>query len=314
MNATPPPAVPRVLFVDDEPRILLALKAVFRADYDVVTALGGAEGIERIRAQDFDVIVSDQRMPGVTGVEVLRAARELRPRAARLLLTGYSDLSAIIGCINEGEIFRFIAKPWSNAELRATVAAAVQASAVEPLSAPLPTGLPLQNAGRPTPDRVGVLLLDDDAAARTLLRRALESDRSIYEAASVDQGLELLERHPIGVIVTELVVGGEVLTTLLSALRQHHPSLVVVVLTAHADAGHSITLINQGQIYRLLLKPVSESVLRGAVNIASRRYEMLRQNPEQIRRMAVEELPLPLAPERSGLLTRIKNLLRSEWL
>lgn len=301
--------LPRILFVDDEPRILLSLKAIFRNDYEVVTAVGGAAGIEQIRAQDFDVIVSDQRMPEVTGVDVLRAARELRPRAVRLLLTGYSDLTAIIGCINEGEIFRFISKPWSNAELRATIAAAVAASDVEPLNVPPP---PSPAVAKPGADGVAVLILDEDAAARALLKRALESDRPVHEASSVDQSLELLGQHPIGVIVTELVVGGEVLTQLLSALRQHHPALVVVVLTAHADAGHSITLINQGQIYRLLLKPVSESVLRGTINIASRRYEMLRQNPEQIRRTVVEERPMTLPPQRASLLSRIRRVLGVE--
>lgn len=301
-------ARPRVLFVDDEPRILLSLRAVFRGDYEVQTAVGGAAGIALIREQSFDVIVSDQRMPGITGVEVLRAARELQPRAIRLLLTGYSDLNAIVGSINEGEIFRFISKPWANAELRGTLAAAVQAAAVEPG--------PMADTSTPAaslrPEGLGVLLLDDETSTRAALKRVLEGERRVYEAGSVDEGLELLTRHPIGVIVTELVVGGEVLTTLLAALRQHHPALVVVVLTAYADAGHSISLINQGQIYRLLLKPVTESVLRGAVNIASRRSEMLRQHPEQVRRVAVEDLPLRLAPTRSSLLARIRNLLR-EW-
>ncbi len=277
--------IPRILFVDDEPRILLSLKAMFRKDYDVVTALGGAEGIAQIKANDFDVIVSDQRMPEFTGVDVLRTAKEERPRAVRLLLTGYSDMSAIIGSINEGEIFRFISKPWSHAELRATIAAAVAAADAEPLPLPLDeTPVPAAAAAtaaapgaKAVASNVAVLILDEDVAARELLKEALEGDRTVYEAGTVDEGLEMLGKHPIGVIVTELVVGGEVLTQLLGALRQHHPALVVVVLTSHADAGHSITLINQGQIYRLLLKPVSESVLRGTINIASRRYEILRQ-------------------------------------
>ncbi|AXQ30701.1 response regulator [Solimonas sp. K1W22B-7] len=305
-QATPP----RILFVDDEPRILLSLKAIFRNDYEVVTALGGAEGIEQIRKQEFDVIVSDQRMPDVTGVDVLRTARELRPRAVRLLLTGYSDLSAIIGSINEGEIFRFVSKPWANAELRATIAAAVAASDVMPLNLPPPVAV---TGAKAAASSVGVLLLDEDIGSRGVLKQALENDRQVYEAGSVDQALSLLEQYPIGVIVTELVVGGEVLTHLLTSLREHHPALVVVVLTAHADAGHSVTLINQGQIYRLLLKPVAESLLRGTINIASRRYEMLRQHPDQVQRAAPEapRQPVVQPPERLGLLARIKRALRA---
>ena len=117
---------PRLLFVDDESRILLSLKAIFRADYDVTTAEGGPAALEALKKERFDVIVSDQRMPGITGVEVLRAARDAQPQAIRMLLTGYSDLNAIIASINEGEIFRFIPKPWVNGELRETIASAVR--------------------------------------------------------------------------------------------------------------------------------------------------------------------------------------------
>ena len=83
---------------------------------------------------------------------------------------------------------------------------------------------PSPAVAKPGADGVGVLILDEDASARTLLRRALENDRQVHEASSVDHSLELLGQHAIGVIVTELVVGGEVLTQLLSALRQHHPA------------------------------------------------------------------------------------------
>src|SRR5437899_375939 len=122
---------PRVLFVDDEPRILISLRALFRNDYEVFTADNGTTALSILRERDIDVIVSDQRMPGVTGVDLLREARKVRSRAIRMLLTGYSDLSAIVGSVNDGEVFRFINKPWSNADLRATLHAAVQASRVE---------------------------------------------------------------------------------------------------------------------------------------------------------------------------------------
>src|SRR5690606_10802251 len=124
--ANPPKA--RVLFVDDEPRVLTTMRMLFRANYQVFTAEGGAQALEMLKTQPVDVVVSDQRMPGMTGIELLRVARELNPNAMRILLTGYSDLSAIIGSINEGEIFRFVSKPWANEELTTTVARAVAAA------------------------------------------------------------------------------------------------------------------------------------------------------------------------------------------
>lgn len=309
MSTAPPPSRPRLLFVDDESRILLSLRAIFRADYDVTTAEGGAKALEVLRQERFEVVVSDQRMPDVPGVEVLRAARELQPQAIRMLLTGYSDLNAIIASINEGEIFRFIPKPWTNSELRETIAAAVRAASVEHVALPEPPPGPQQNAAY---NEVGVLVLDEDPQTTIALRAALGSEREVYTADSIEAALTLLGEHRIGVIFPELAVVGQSVAPLLSALRQHHPALVVVAVTSQADAGHSISLINHGQVFRLLQKPVATTLLRGTVNIASRRHEMLRQHPEQAQRVVADTAPMLQVAERSGLLGRIRGLLR--WI
>lgn len=83
-----PAAKARVLFVDDEPRVLTTMRMLFRAHYEVFFAEGGAQALELLRKQPVDVVVSDQRMPGMSGIELLRAARELNPNAMRILLTG----------------------------------------------------------------------------------------------------------------------------------------------------------------------------------------------------------------------------------
>jgi len=302
------PARPRLLFVDDESRILMSLKAIFRADYDVTTAEGGAAALEILKKERFEVIVSDQRMPGITGVEVLRTAREVQPQAVRMLLTGYSDLNAIIASINEGEIFRFIPKPWVNGELRETMAAAVRAASVEHVQLPPePPPGPAQNA---VYREVGVLVLDDDPQTGAALRAALGGEREVHAAATIDAALEILGQQKIGVIFTELAIAGQGVGPLLGALRQHHPALVVIAFTGRADASHSISLINHGQVFRLLQKPVASSVLRGTANIASRRHEMLRQHPDQAQRVVADTAPMLQAAERTGLLARLTKFLR----
>ena len=85
---------------------------------------------------------------------------------------------------------------------------------------------------------------------------------------------------------------------------------MLIDLHLHIRAGQSISLINHGQIFRLLQKPVTASVLRGTVNIASRRYEMLRQHPEQAQRVIADTAPMLREAERTGLMTRIRQLLR----
>lgn len=309
MNELSPAARPRVLFVDDEPRILITLKALFRNEYEVVTANSGAEAVERLRAQSFDVIVSDQRMPQMTGVELLRAAASLCPRAIRLLLTGYADLNAIIGSINEGEIFRFVSKPWMNEELRGTLAAAVRASQSESAGAITQVAAAGNDAGARASAGIGVLVLHHDAQERERLRRVLGRERPVHVAQSFDDCLSILEQQPVGVIVSEIAINGQIVTPLLGLLKQHQPALVSIVITAHADAGHAIDLINQGQVYRLLREPISDGLLSGAVNVALRRFEILRENPDYGRRYAPAAVAAPVVMEKTGLLARIKRLL-----
>src|SRR5262245_62882510 len=84
-----------ILFIDDEQRVLTSMRAMFRREYEVLLANSGTEALDLLRDHTVDVIVSDQRMPGMTGVEVLKAVKRLAPNAMRILLTGYADLKAI---------------------------------------------------------------------------------------------------------------------------------------------------------------------------------------------------------------------------
>ena len=108
-----------LLLVDDEPNIVSSLKRLFRRDgYRIVTANSGAEGLERMAEYEVDVVLSDQRMPGMTGVEFLRRAKELYPATVRMVLSGYTELQSITDAINEGAIYRFLTKPWDDEQLR----------------------------------------------------------------------------------------------------------------------------------------------------------------------------------------------------
>lgn len=115
----------RVLFVDDEPAMLSSLRRIFRKEgYEVETALDGNAGLEVFRRFRPAVVVSDHRMPGMSGVEFLMKAREIDPEAVRVVLTGCTELQAAEDAINQGEVWRFVTKPWDDIDLRETVAAA----------------------------------------------------------------------------------------------------------------------------------------------------------------------------------------------
>jgi signal transduction histidine kinase len=118
---------PTVLVVDDEPEVLHSVHDLLRINYQVVTCKSGTEAIEYLKANpDVAVILSDQRMPGMTGVEVLHQAQAIRPETTRLLFTAYADIHAVIDAINQGHAFRYITKPWEPEELEAVIRQAVE--------------------------------------------------------------------------------------------------------------------------------------------------------------------------------------------
>lgn len=111
-----------LLLVDDEDSIVSALRRLLRRDgYHIVTANSGAQGLQRLAENAVDVIISDQRMPGMTGVEFLRRAKELYPDTIRMVLSGYTELQSITDAINEGAIYKFLTKPWDDERLRGHV-------------------------------------------------------------------------------------------------------------------------------------------------------------------------------------------------
>ncbi|WP_374594188.1 EAL domain-containing protein [Aquabacterium sp.] len=120
--------IPRtLLLVDDEESIVASLRRLLRRDgYQIVTANSGAEGLQRMAEHTIDVVISDQRMPGMTGVEFLRRAKELYPDTIRIVLSGYTELQSITDAINEGAIYKFLTKPWDDEQLREQISEAFQ--------------------------------------------------------------------------------------------------------------------------------------------------------------------------------------------
>jgi response regulator RpfG family c-di-GMP phosphodiesterase len=122
-----PPPVAEILVVDDEPVVLTALKVTLeREGFPVVACTSPVKALSVLSERDFAVIISDQRMPEMMGLDFLIESRRLRPNASRILITAVLALPTIVDAINKGEIFRFIAKPWLREELIATVRNAVQ--------------------------------------------------------------------------------------------------------------------------------------------------------------------------------------------
>lgn len=122
---------PTLLLVDDEENILSSLRRLLRRDgYRILTASSGQEGLAILDSESVDVIISDQRMPHMTGVEFLRQAKERRPETIRMVLSGYTDLESVTNAINQGDIYRFLTKPWDDDHLRANIEEAFRRKAM----------------------------------------------------------------------------------------------------------------------------------------------------------------------------------------
>ncbi|HXC04963.1 MAG TPA: response regulator [Bacteroidia bacterium] len=110
-----------ILYVDDESNNLVAFKALFRREYNIHTAVSADEGKALMKEHVFHVILTDQRMPGTTGVEFLESILAEYPDPIRMLITGYADIQAVIQAINKGQVYRYITKPWDEQELRISI-------------------------------------------------------------------------------------------------------------------------------------------------------------------------------------------------
>jgi len=115
-----------IMLVDDEVDILDTMSILLEEEYRIVTAERGDKALELLEKQEVDLLIADQRMPGMTGVDLLARVRELHPEIVRLILTGYTDFDAMLKAINEGRVYRYIIKPWDENDMRVTIRQALE--------------------------------------------------------------------------------------------------------------------------------------------------------------------------------------------
>ena len=366
----------RVLFVDDEKRVLNAMRGMFRRKFDLFLTTEGAAAVKIASENPIDVIVADQRMPGMTGIEVLGKVKELSPNTIRILLTGYAAPSAVEGSINVGEVFRFQGKPCPPKVLRETLDLAITATrtargtaspgppaladeqlekhSLRPATGQTaaPTGVvpvlrqfvhPVQAEhyrnrqskppaidGAASPlirehrndessshwhsvtdvvmaadsyietrdidirttakaQEVGVVVYTVDAQFAETTIRALSTERSTTLATSLIKVMQTIEQDLAGVLITDYTNNSARLQRIIGALKQYLPELVTIVVSDSRDTTDMINLINYGQVFRYILKPVSPQQLRYDIDAATAKHLDLCRNPESIKRHAVAE-------------------------
>ncbi len=361
------------------------MRIMFKRDYELFLASQGSEALAIIRDNDIDVIVADHRMPRMTGVEVLSEVRSVSPRTVRILLTGYADLDAVEGSINDSEVFRFLTKPCAPKELRNTIRLAVQVSqeapadvdeldddltddeAVEiilesnniteveggqststthslpileppaptrklaaepeaeraPEPAPEPATEPMKDPGDtdvlehpaavapppsvpselppaaetstepaadrpPAPGKLGILVFSADDDVVSMVNQAVRARIPVYHATNIVKVIQILTEHRPGVLLTDISDDRQTIQEMTARLKEHLPELVTIAVSAHRDVLDMVWLINHGQIFRFLRKPLSPGRCAVSLQAALRHHRVLLKNPELIRRHELE--------------------------
>ena len=320
----------RILFVDDEPRITSALRATFRRDFNVVVANSGAEALRILEKHQIDVLVSDERMPGMLGHELLSTVSRMYPNTMRILLTGFTDKRAIIDSINDGEIFRFINKPWQNDEMRDILHEAALASKahipiiesndIEQIEthstnddsfqrtgdsarprAALPTALP---PGGPR----ALLMVDQHESTRLHIRRFCSKNKiMIYGTKNAEQAIAAaVSRDKIGVAILEFSSDNEAAIETINVLKNVRPDLVTLALTDEHDAETAVNLINQGQVFKYLAKPLDAVQFENSIRNAFIRHDFLKQNKVAHQRFTVEKPKKAISEGVQKLLAKLR--------
>lgn len=340
---------PKLLFVDDEQRVLNSMRIMFKREYELFLASHGSEAVEIIKANDIDVIVADHRMPKMTGVEVLSAVRSVSPRTVRILLTGYADLDAVEGSINDSEVFRFLTKPCAPKELRSTIRLAVQVAqevpaidddlldddsveiileadkitevdsqggtsstqsipafrppvveptpekdhgdtdVLDPTMAPTPTEeQPVAEPPAVNLGKLGVLVFSNDDEVLDMVHQAVRARIPVFHATNIVKVIKILTEDRPGVLITDISDDRQTIQAMTARLKEHLPELVTIAVSAHRDVLDMVWLINHGQIFRFLRKPLSAGRCAVSLQAALRHHRVLLKNPELIRRHELE--------------------------
>ncbi|WP_131668983.1 response regulator [Psychrobacter pygoscelis] len=276
---------PKIAFIDDEQRILRSLKMHFRQTHDVFTTTDPDELVSYVRDNDVKVVISDQRMPDKQGTEVLREVKDASPNTIRILLTGYADLNAVIDSVNEGEIYRYITKPWQNDELKRVVNKATEiAQQTKDIDHEVTEAVN-------TKGNRNVLVLDDDKEVYRQIKNHFEPNFKVSWASNLEEASDLLQRKQFSVAIADVTLNGDNIAPIVYALKNIQPDLMVLMLTEFKDAYMIIDLINKGQIYRCLPRPTNLTIMGISLERAYQHHQKMVQQPILAARHHVEEAP-----------------------
>lgn len=297
-----------ILFVDDEPSILSSLSFSYKRHYNVLTAQSGFEALKIFSSHPtpIHVIVSDQRMPEMVGVELLREVKNISPSTMRILLTGYSDLQSVINSVNTGEVFRYVNKPWNNDKLRETISQACQFSdKIRQLKDNVAVSKPASETN-PAGKDTHILFLEPDMINRNALGALFQGEYTVHLAGTAAEAFQILQRIPIAVITTEANLGEVDGADFLAAVKGMYPNIATILLTDTQDSTLAIRLINEGSVFRYLVKPFRRDALKSTMSLAVSQHKMANETPASNIKMLEAEQSSFVIPRELTMMDTLK--------
>jgi DNA-binding NtrC family response regulator len=303
----------RILVVDDEPNIVNAVRRELstpplgRLRYEIEGFSDPAEALERIRRQSFDVVISDYRMPGVSGLELLKELAVLQPDCARLVLSGQTDMTALVQMVNQTHIYRFIPKPWHDYYLKSSVAQAIEFADVLRENRRLANlvrerGIAVPPLAGDEPERI--LIVDDDHSVAASLVRALtnrsetdnlfaairfemahvadapleESRNCIDTAASAHEALKLAASQPYSCVLADFRMPDMSGIELLQRFADTQPDCARILVSGHVTQGDLVDAVGAAHIFGFIAKPWQDYELKACVAQALAHRRMTLEN------------------------------------
>ena len=305
----------RVLVVDDEPQIVSAVKRELRLPpddvytYEVEGFSDPRAALARCNEIPFAAVISDYRMPEMDGVEFIKRLTEILPDCARIILSGQTDMPALVRMVNELNVSHFIAKPWNPYFLKAALGQAIDYNEIivrhRELSAQAKK-LKLEPAAQDVPPAL-VLIVDDDQGVLQALARTLRSlgdvditqnppapasfgRVEIVTATSAEDAMRLLDEKAFSCIIADQNMPGMSGLNLLRWCAQKQPQCLRLLISGGMAQGDLIQAVNQTHIFAFLEKPWNDGELKKTVYLAVQRRRMLAEN-QQLARL-LEKAPV----------------------
>ncbi len=277
---------PTILLIDDEPLLLNSLERLLEDDFLVLKTTQQARAIELAQKYQPVVVISDQRMPGMLGHQLLECVKQVSPKTVRILLTGYADLEATVGSMNYSEVFRYISKPWKADKLLETVhlAANIYARIAEIEHAT--TDKTLKKEAPPK-----ILIVSNHLSELDMVSQWL-TEYHIQTASSAGRAILHLQEAEIAVLILLSISDSAKVSEVefLSLVRRICPETVPIFLSNGTDKDTALKLINESSTFRYLSKNIRGEDLKVVIQQAVAQHEWLKEQPFKNRHRIEEEL------------------------